>query len=204
MHSLVHPRRVLPALLAALMVVPNGALAQGGNEIAVSPPVVTLPVPPGMPLTLPPNAVVLNGAVYLPVEGQPGQLVPVQPQLARPGGPVVWVPVSQGAVPPGAVPAAPPAPSAAPAPTPYTGESPALRDAKYRLRNVENEIRKTESALFFLSPPIRTTDGRGNTTFDVNRQRTYEQEKIRLERRLRQLREEKAMWEVRINTLMAG
>ena len=181
------------AALALVTLLGHGP-ASGGEAVML------LPVPPGAPLTLPPNAVIMNGAVYLPVEGQPGQLVPVQPMSAGGTG-IVWVPVSQGAVAPGTLPSAPPA---APAPPPPpVGESPALRDAKYRLRGVESEIRDVESRIRFLSPPIRTTDGKGNTTYDVSKQRQYEQDKARYEKRLRDLRADKAMWEMRVNSLLA-
>lgn len=198
----VRRRQLSVPLLIASVGLAGVTLALPMRVAVAGAEVQLVPVPPGRALTIPPNAVIMNGAVYMPMEGQPGQLVPVQPMVSAPGGAIVWVPASQGVVPPGGLPSAPPAPPAAP-PAPV-GESPALRDAKYRLRSVESEIRDVESRIRFLSPPIRTTDGKGNTTYDVSKQRQYEQDKARYEKRLRDLRADKAMWEMRINTLMTN
>ena len=81
-------------------------------------------------------------------------------------------------------------------------ESAALADARKKVRDVDSQIGQAESALRQLSPPIRQTDSKGTTTFDVDKQRTYENNRARIDRQIRGLKEEKLIWELRVNQLV--
>jgi|GEM_PF-6159900 len=94
--------------------------------------------------------------------------------------------------------AAPLAPIAAPIRAP---ESTALLDARKKVRDIDWQIGQAESALRQLSPPVRVTDSKG-TTFDVDKQRTYENNRARIDRQIRDLKEEKLIWELRVNQLV--
>lgn len=82
-----------------------------------------------------------------------------------------------------------------------TPESTALLDARKKVRDINWQIGQAESALRQLSPPIRSTDSKG-TTFDVDKQRTYENNRARTDRQIRDLKEEKLVWELRVNQLV--
>ena len=81
-------------------------------------------------------------------------------------------------------------------------ESAALADARKKVKDIEWQMGKAESALRQLSPPIRHTDSKGTTTFDVDKQRTYENNRARIDRQIRGLKEEKIIWELRVNQLV--
>ncbi len=85
------------------------------------------------------------------------------------------------------------APGAAPAAPNYDS---ALSQAQSRVMALNNEIRSAEFNR--PSPPIRT-----NGVTDPAKQRAYEQSVVQHQRHLRALREEKTMWELRVNQLMA-
>ncbi len=81
-----------------------------------------------------------------------------------------------------------------------TAVSPALAEARKKVSDLNWTIQNKESEERRLSPPIRFTNSEG-TTFDVDKQRRFEQEKLRLEREIRSLRQEKQVWELRANQL---
>ena len=80
-------------------------------------------------------------------------------------------------------------------------ESAVLADARKKVKDIDWQIGQAESALRQLSPPMRTTDSKG-TTFDVDKQRTYENNRARTDRQIRDLKEEKLVWELRVNQLV--
>lgn len=80
-------------------------------------------------------------------------------------------------------------------------ESAALLGARKKVKDMEWEIGKAESALRQLSPPIRITDSKG-TTFNADKQRTYEKDRARVDRQIRDLKDEKLVWELRVNQLV--
>jgi transcription elongation factor len=84
------------------------------------------------------------------------------------------------------------APAATPAQPNYDS---ALSQAQSRVMALNNEIRSAEFNR--PSPPIRT-----NGVADPAKQRAYEQSVVQHLRHLRALREEKTMWELRVNQLM--
>ena len=49
--------------------------------------------------------------------------------------------------------------------------------------------------------PIRITDSKG-TTYDVDKQRQYEINRARVDRKIRELKEERTVWELRVNSLV--
>lgn len=83
---------------------------------------------------------------------------------------------------------------------PAPGGGAALEGAKQKVRDLNNEISRTESERRRLSPPIRITDSRG-TTYDKDKQAQYERENARFDRRLAELRRERTLWELRVNEL---
>ena len=89
----------------------------------------------------------------------------------------------------------PPAPVVAPA-------SAALTEARDRVKDISWEIEQRESALRQLSPPTRTSDSKG-TTFDEDKQRQYNNDRARIDRELRHLKEERTIWELRVSQLVS-
>ena len=110
------------------------------------------------------------------------------------------------AAPEGAVPGVVMAPGqAAPvqvAPPPPPPPSRALVDARKRVTDIGYEISRTESEQRRLSPPIRTRHTDGRVTFDEDKQRTFEVERSRYDRKIRDLRDERRDWEMRVNQLL--
>lgn len=88
--------------------------------------------------------------------------------------------------------------AAAPARAP---ESAALQEARKKVRDINWSIGQAESELRQLSPPIRITDSKG-TTYDVDKQRQYEINRARVDRKIRELKEERTVWELRVNSLV--
>ncbi len=86
----------------------------------------------------------------------------------------------------------------APAVTPV--ENPALSQARQKVRDIDFEISRADSALRMLSPPIRTITN-GVATFDVEKQRQYDLERLRIDTQLRDLRADRTLWELRVNQL---
>ena len=80
-------------------------------------------------------------------------------------------------------------------------ESVALQDARKKVRDINWEIGQAESELRQLSPPIRITDSKG-TTFDADKQRQYDNNRARVDRKIRDLKEERTAWELRVNRLV--
>lgn len=80
-------------------------------------------------------------------------------------------------------------------------DSPALAQAKSQLSNIDSRISQSESSLRQLSPPIRFTD-KGVTTFDVEKQRQYELNRDRLDRQIRDLRNERTIWDLRVSQII--
>lgn len=87
-----------------------------------------------------------------------------------------------------------------PAPAVTPGENPALSQARQKVRDIDFEISRADSALRMLSPPIRTITN-GVTTFDVEKQRQYDLERLRIDTQLRDLRADRTLWELRVNQL---
>ena len=97
-------------------------------------------------------------------------------------------------------------PAVAPAPIPSAAttrapESVAVTEARKKVKDVDWEIGLAESALRQLSPPVRVTDSKG-TTFDADKQQQYERNRGRLDRQIRDLKEERIAWELRVNQLV--
>ncbi len=88
--------------------------------------------------------------------------------------------------------------SATPARAP---ESPALLEARKKVRDINWEIGRAESELRQLSPPVRITDSKG-TTFDADKQRQYDNNRARIDRKIRDLKDERTVWELRVNQLV--
>ena len=88
--------------------------------------------------------------------------------------------------------------SATPARAP---ESPALLEARKKVRDINWEIEQAESELRQLSPPVRITDSKG-TTFDADKQRQYDNNRARIDRKIRDLKDERTVWELRVNQLV--
>jgi len=88
--------------------------------------------------------------------------------------------------------------SATPARAP---ESPALLEARKKVRDINWEIGQAESELRQLSPPVRITDSKG-TTFDADKQRQYDTNRARIDRKIRDLKDERTVWELRVNQLV--
>lgn len=88
--------------------------------------------------------------------------------------------------------------SATPARAP---ESPALLEARKKVRDINWEIGRAESELRQLSPPVRITDSKG-TTFDADKQRQYDNNRARTDRKIRDLKDERTVWELRVNQLV--
>ena len=88
--------------------------------------------------------------------------------------------------------------SATPARAP---ESPALLEARKKVRDINWEIGQAESELRQLSPPVRITDSKG-TTFDADKQRQYDTNRTRIDRKIRDLKDERTVWELRVNQLV--
>lgn len=84
---------------------------------------------------------------------------------------------------------------------PGVPDSPALTQAKQQVRDIDWKIGQAESAQRQLSPPVRTTY-QGVTTFDLEKQREYENNRDRLDRQIRDLRSERMRWEMRTNQIM--
>ncbi len=80
-------------------------------------------------------------------------------------------------------------------------DSPALSQAKTQLRSIDTRISQSESSLRQLSPPVRTTD-KGVTTFDAEKQRQYELNRDRLDRQIRDLRNERTIWDLRVSQII--
>lgn len=99
-----------------------------------------------------------------------------------------------------AVPAVAPAPISSAA-TMRSPESVAVTEARKKVKDVDWEIGLAESALRQLSPPVRITDSKG-TTFDADKQHQYERNRGRLDRQIRDLKEERIAWELRVNQLI--
>lgn len=100
-------------------------------------------------------------------------------------------------------PGQPPAPvpmMVVPAPVPAS-ENPALVQARYKVRDLNNQISEAESTLRTLSPPLRITTINGVTNFDAEKQRQYDMERARIDRLLRDLRADRTLWELRVNQL---
>lgn len=91
-----------------------------------------------------------------------------------------------------------PATTAAPTRAP---ESAALREARQKVRDINWDIGRAESELRQLSPPIRMTDSKG-TTFDADKQRQYDNNRARIDRKIRDLKDERTVWELRVNRLV--
>lgn len=87
-----------------------------------------------------------------------------------------------------------------PAPVP-AAENPALVQARYKVRDLNNQISEAESKLITLSSPLRITTINGVTNFDAEKQRQYDMERARIERLLRDLRADRTLWELRVNQL---
>lgn len=87
-----------------------------------------------------------------------------------------------------------------PAPAVTPGENPALSQARQKVRDIDFEISRADSALRMLSPPIRTITN-GVATFDVEKQRQYDLERLRIDTQLRDLRADRTLWELRVNQL---
>ncbi len=100
----------------------------------------------------------------------------------------------------GAVPAVAPAPIPSSATT-RAPESVAVMEARKKVKDVDWEIGLAESALRQLSPPVRVTDSKG-TTFDADKQQQYERNRARIDRQIRDLKEERIAWELRVNQLV--
>jgi hypothetical protein len=86
--------------------------------------------------------------------------------------------------------------------TPVNSESPALVQARQKVRDVTFQIGRAESELRQLSPAIRYTDAKGVTTLDAEKQRQYENNRDRIDRQIRGLKDERLTWELRINQLV--
>ena len=84
---------------------------------------------------------------------------------------------------------------------PPVPDSPALAQAKTQQRNVSWNISQSESALRQLSPPIRFTD-KGVTTYDLDKQRQYEMNRDRIDRQIRNLRDERLVWDLRVSQII--
>lgn len=83
-----------------------------------------------------------------------------------------------------------------------TPENAAVTDARKKVKDIEWQIVQTESSLRQLSPPVRATDSKGTTSFDVDKQRNYENNRSRIDRQIRDLKEEKLVSELRVNQLV--
>ena len=81
--------------------------------------------------------------------------------------------------------------------------NPALANAKRRLSTLESELKEAERNLFFLNPPVRTTDGKGVTTVDPIEQRRYEQNSQMWSKKVQNLRQEQLVWQLQANQLLA-
>lgn len=80
-------------------------------------------------------------------------------------------------------------------------ESAALQEARKKVRDINWEIGQAESELRQLSPPVRITDSKG-TTFDADKQRQYDNNRARIDRKIRDLKDERTVWELRVNRLV--
>jgi hypothetical protein len=84
---------------------------------------------------------------------------------------------------------------------PRVPDSPALAQAKEQQRAIDWKIGQSESSIRQLSPPVRTTTN-GVTTFNVNKQRPYEQDRQRIENQIRDLRNERFVWDLRVSQIL--
>ena len=84
---------------------------------------------------------------------------------------------------------------------PRVPDSPALAQAKEQQRAVDWKIVQSESSMRRLSPPVRTTTN-GVTTFNVDKQRQYEQDRQRAENQIRDLRNERLVWDLRVSQII--
>jgi hypothetical protein len=83
---------------------------------------------------------------------------------------------------------------------PMAQESVALIDVRKKVKDINWEIEQAESALQQLSPPVRITDRKG-TTYDADKQRQYEISRARIDRQIRDLKEDRTIWELRVSQL---
>ena len=89
-----------------------------------------------------------------------------------------------------------------PAPEAKLVDSVALTEARKKVKDIRWEIERAESELRQLSPPVRMTDSKG-TTFNADKQRQYNNDRARIDRELRHLKEERTIWEVGVSQLVS-